>query len=147
MVSCGVKHVLYNLAQPMLNPGDEVIVLAPYWVSYPPIAMLAGAPPITVETREAEDFKVSPDALEEAITPRTKLLVLNSPSNPTGSVYTEGELETLAEVVLRHNISVVSDDIYENSFSTAKASTASHRSAKSSIRRLLLSTGCLKPMP
>jgi aspartate aminotransferase len=113
MVSCGGKHVLYNLAQATLNPGDEVIIPAPYWVSYPPIAVLAGARPVIVETGEAEDFKLSADALEESITPRTKLLVLNSPSNPTGSVYTQWELERLAEVILRHDISVVSDEIYE----------------------------------
>ncbi len=113
MVSCGGKHVLYNLAQATLNPGDEVIIPAPYWVSYPPIVVLAGASPVIVETGEAEDFKLSPDALEESITPRTKLLVLNSPSNPTGSVYTDWELERLAEVILRHDISVVSDEIYE----------------------------------
>jgi aspartate aminotransferase len=113
MVSCGGKHVLYNLAQATLNPGDEVIIPAPYWVSYPPIVVLAGANPVIVETGEAEDFKLSPDVLEAAITARTKLLVLNSPSNPTGSVYTHGELERLAEVILRHDISVVSDEIYE----------------------------------
>jgi aspartate aminotransferase len=113
MVSCGGKHVLYNLAQAILNPGDEVIIPAPYWVSYPPIVILAGASPVIVETGEAEDFKLSPDALEAAITPRTKLLILNSPSNPTGSVYTQWELERLAEVLLRHDISVVSDEIYE----------------------------------
>jgi len=113
MVSCGGKHVLYNLAQATLNPGDEVIIPAPFWVSYPPIVVLAGARPVIVETWEAEDFKLSPDALEESITPRTKLLILNSPSNPTGSVYTQWELERLAEVVLRHDISVVSDEIYE----------------------------------
>jgi aspartate aminotransferase len=113
MVSCGGKHVLYNLAQATLNPGDEVIIPAPFWVSYPPIVVLAGARPVIVETGEAEDFKLSPDALEAAITARTKLLVLNSPSNPTGSVYTHWELERLAEVILRHDISVVSDEIYE----------------------------------
>lgn len=113
MVSCGGKHVLYNLAQATLNPNDEVIIPAPYWVSYPPIAILAGASPVIVETREAEDFKLSPDALEEAITARTRLLILNSPSNPTGSVYSQQELERLAEVVLRHDISVVSDEIYD----------------------------------
>ncbi|MDY6839117.1 MAG: pyridoxal phosphate-dependent aminotransferase [Thermodesulfobacteriota bacterium] len=113
MVSCGGKHVLYNLAQATLNPGDEVIIAAPYWVSYPPIVVLAGGRPVIVETKEAEDFKLSPHALEDAITPRTKLLILNSPSNPTGSVYTQSELEALAEVVLRHDIWVVSDDIYE----------------------------------
>jgi aspartate aminotransferase len=113
MVSCGGKHVLYNLAQAFLNPGDEVIIPAPYWVSYPPIAVLAGASPVVVGTQEADDFKLSPESLEASITPRTRLLVLNSPSNPTGSVYTESELKALAEVVLKHNIWVVSDEIYE----------------------------------
>jgi aspartate aminotransferase len=113
MVSCGGKHVLYNLAQATLNPGDEVIIPAPYWVSYPPIVVLSGGKPVIVETKESEDFKLSPQALEDVITPRTKLLILNSPSNPTGSVYTQSELEALAEVVLRRDIWVVSDDIYE----------------------------------
>jgi len=113
MVSCGGKHVLYNLAQAILDPGDEVIIPAPYWVSYPPIAVLAGAEPVIVPTEARDDFKLSPEALEQAITPRTKLLVLNSPSNPTGVVYTQSELEALAEVVLRHDIFVVSDEIYE----------------------------------
>ncbi len=113
MASCGGKHVLYNLAQATLDPGDEVIIPSPYWVSYPPIVILAGAEPVIVETQERDDFKLSAQALEEAITPRTKLLILNSPSNPTGSVYTQSELEALAEVVLRHDIFVVSDEIYE----------------------------------
>lgn len=113
MVSCGGKHVLYNLAQAILDPGDEVIIPAPYWVSYPPIAVLAGAEPVIVPTEADHDFKLSPEALEEAITPKTKLLVLNSPSNPTGAVYTRSELEALAQVVLRHDIFVVSDEIYE----------------------------------
>jgi len=113
MVSCGGKHVLYNLAQAFLNPGDEVIIPAPYWVSYPPIVVLAGASPVIVGTQEADDFKLSPESLEAAVTPRTRLLVLNSPSNPTGSVYTESELKALTEVVLKHNICVVSDEIYE----------------------------------
>ncbi|NVL89732.1 MAG: pyridoxal phosphate-dependent aminotransferase [Desulfobacterales bacterium] len=113
MVSCGGKHVLYNLAQALLNPGDEVIIPAPYWVSYPPIVILAGADPVIIRTGEADDFKLSAESLETAITPRTKLLVLNSPSNPTGSVYTESELEALAEVILKYNIWVVSDEIYE----------------------------------
>jgi len=113
LISCGGKHVLYNQAQAMLDPGDEVIIPAPYWVSYPPIAILAGATPVIVETKESDDFKMFPDALERAITPATRLLILNSPSNPTGSVYTSQELEALAEVVLRHDIYVVSDEIYE----------------------------------
>ena len=113
LVSCGGKHVLYNIAQALLNPGDEVIIAAPYWVSYPPIVILAGADPMIIRTLEADDFKLSPESLEAAITPRTKLLILNSPSNPTGSVYTESELDALAEVILKHNIYVVSDEIYE----------------------------------
>lgn len=113
MISCGGKHVLYNLAQAFLNPGDEVIIPAPYWVSYPPIVILAGATPVIVETKESDDFKLSAEALEKAITPRTKLLVLNSPSNPTGSVYTRSELNALADVVARHDVFVVSDEIYE----------------------------------
>ncbi|NVM23244.1 MAG: pyridoxal phosphate-dependent aminotransferase [Desulfobacterales bacterium] len=121
MVSCGGKHVLYNLAQATLNPGDEVIIPAPYWVSYPPIAVLADAKPVIVQTRQSEDFKLSPEAFEEAVTPRTKLLILNSPSNPTGSVYSRSELEGLAEVVLRHDICVVSDEIYEKLIFDGKA--------------------------
>jgi len=113
MVSCGGKHVLYNLAHALLNPGDEVIIPAPYWVSYPPIVILAGADPVIVGTGEADDFKLSPESLETAITPRTKLLILNSPSNPTGSVYTESELDALAKVILKYDIGVVSDEIYE----------------------------------
>jgi aspartate aminotransferase len=113
MVSCGGKHVLYNLAQAFLNPGDEVIIPAPYWVSYPPIVILAGASPVIVGTQEADDFKLSPESLEKAITPRTRLLILNSPSNPTGSVYTESELRALIEVILKYNIWVISDEIYE----------------------------------
>ena len=113
MVSCGGKHVLYNLAQALLNPGDEVIIPAPYWVSYPPIVILAGADPVIVGTAETEDFKLSPELLDAAVTPRTKLLILNSPSNPTGTVYTQSELEALAEVVLKHDIWVISDEIYE----------------------------------
>jgi aspartate aminotransferase len=113
MVSCGGKHVLYNLAQAFLDPGDEVIIPAPYWVSYPPIVMLAGASPVFVRTQEADDFKLSPESLEKAITPRTKMLILNSPSNPTGSVYTEPELRALTEVILKHDIWVISDEIYE----------------------------------
>ncbi|MEE9403034.1 MAG: pyridoxal phosphate-dependent aminotransferase [Desulfobacteria bacterium] len=113
MVSCGGKHVLYNLAQAFLNPGDEVIIPAPYWVSYPPIVILAGASPVIVGTQEADDFKLSPESLEKAITPRTRLLILNSPSNPTGSVYTESELRALTEVILKYNIWVISDEIYE----------------------------------
>ncbi len=112
VVSCGAKHSIYNVAQVLLDPGDEVLIPVPYWVSYPEIVRLAGAVPIEIRTREEDGFKLRPDALGAAITPRTKALILNSPSNPTGSVYTREELEALAPLVLRHKLVVISDDIY-----------------------------------
>lgn len=113
VVSCGAKHTLYNLAQALFEEGDEVIIPSPYWVSYPDIVLLAGATPVILETGEADGFKVTPDRLEGAITARTKALVLNSPSNPTGATYTLDELKALAEVVIRKDILVISDEIYE----------------------------------
>ncbi len=113
VVSCGAKHVLYNLAQALFDEGDEVIIPAPYWVSYPDIVLLSGAVPSILETKGAGGFKITPDQLERAINTKTKALVLNSPSNPTGSTYTFEELETLAEVIVRKNILVISDEIYE----------------------------------
>ncbi|MBW2039668.1 MAG: pyridoxal phosphate-dependent aminotransferase [Deltaproteobacteria bacterium] len=113
LVSCGGKHSLYNLAQAILDKGDEVIIPAPYWVSYPPIVMLAGGRPVIISTSEEEGFKLAPEALEEATTPKTRAVIINSPSNPTGSAYTRRELEGLAEVALRHNICIISDEIYE----------------------------------
>ena len=112
VVSCGAKHSIYNVAQVLLDPGDEVLIPVPYWVSYPEIVRLAGAVPVEVPTREEDGFKLRPDALGAAITPRTKALILNSPSNPTGSVYTGAELEALAPLVMRHGLAVISDDIY-----------------------------------
>lgn len=113
VVSCGGKHTLYNLAQALWGPGDEVIVPAPYWVSYPPIILLAGARPVIVNTLEANEFKMTAQDLEQAITPKTKAVIINSPSNPTGSIYSREELEALSAVVLKHNLMVISDDIYE----------------------------------
>ena len=112
VVSCGAKHSLYNLAQVLFDPGDEVLIPAPYWVSYPDIVRLADAIPVIVPTREADDFKLRPEALEEAITAKSKALILNSPSNPTGSTYTREELERLAPIILKHRLLVISDDIY-----------------------------------
>lgn len=115
IVSCGAKHSLYNLFAAILNPEDEVIIPAPYWVSYPDMAMLVDATPITVYTNIEQHFKLTPAQLEAAITPKTKLLVLNSPSNPTGVAYTAKELEALGQVLLKHpKILIVSDDIYEH---------------------------------
>jgi aspartate aminotransferase len=112
VVSCGAKHSLYNLAQVLFNPGDEVLIPAPYWVSYPDIVRLADAIPVIVPTREEEQFKLQPEALEEAITDKCKCLILNSPANPTGSTYTRDELEKLAPIILKHRLLVISDDIY-----------------------------------
>lgn len=115
IVSSGCKQSLYNLAQALLNPGDEVIIPAPYWVSYPDIMLLADAVPVFIPTTSAQKFKITADQLEAAITPQTKLLVLNSPSNPSGIAYTKKELTELAQVLLKHpQVMIVSDDIYEH---------------------------------
>lgn len=115
LVSSGGKQSFYNLAQVLLEEGDEVIIPAPYWVSYPDIVLLAGATPVILETGLDSHFKITPTQLQAAITPRTKLLVLNSPSNPTGSFYSEAELAALAEVLLRHpQVWIASDDMYEH---------------------------------
>jgi len=113
VVSCGAKHVLYNLAQALFEEGDEVVIPSPYWVSYPDIVLLAGATPVILDTWEADGFKVTPDRLEETITARTKALVLNTPSNPTGVTYTFDELKALAEVIVEKDMVVISDEIYE----------------------------------
>jgi aspartate aminotransferase len=112
VVSCGAKHSLYNLAQVLFDPGDEVLIPAPYWVSYPDIVRLADGIPVIVPTQEEEQFKLRPETLERAITEKSKGLILNSPSNPTGSTYTREELEKLAPIILKHRLMVISDDIY-----------------------------------
>jgi aspartate aminotransferase len=114
-VGSGGKQVLYNALLATLNPGDEVIVPSPYWVSYPDIVLLAGATPVIVETKVEEGFKLSPKALAAAITPRTKWFIFNSPSNPTGAAYTRDEIKALTDVLLKHeNVWMLSDDIYEH---------------------------------
>ena len=114
-VAPGGKTVIYNALLATLSPGDEVIVPAPYWVSYPDMVLLAGGEPVTVVGHEADGFKLKPAALEAAITLRTKWLILNSPSNPTGAAYTGAELEALAEVLRRHpQVWILTDDMYEH---------------------------------
>lgn len=113
IVSCGAKHAVYNAAMVLFQEGDEVLVPAPYWVSYPEILAMADATPVILPTKEEEGFKLRPDELRDAITPRTKALILNSPSNPTGSVYTQEEMEALARVLLDAGVLVISDDIYD----------------------------------
>ena len=115
MVSSGGKQVFYNLCQAILNKGSEVIIPAPYWVSYPDIAILADATPVFIEAGLEQEFKITAEQLESSINANTKLFVLNSPSNPTGAVYTKSEIESLGAVLERHpQVNVISDDIYEH---------------------------------
>ncbi len=115
LVSCGGKHSFYNLAQALLEAGDEVLIPAPYWVSYPDMILLADATPVYLFADMAQNFKLQPAQLEAAITPRTRLLIINSPSNPTGVAYTRAELAALGEVLRRHpQVLVASDDMYEH---------------------------------
>ncbi len=114
-VGSGGKQVLYNALLATLDPGDEVIVPSPYWVSYPDIVLLAGAEPVIAETKLEDGFKLKPEVLARAITPRTKWFIFNSPSNPTGAAYTEGEIKALTDVLVKHDkVWVLSDDIYEH---------------------------------
>jgi aspartate aminotransferase len=114
IVNCGGKHSGYLVMQALLNPGDEVIVPAPYWVSYPPMVTLAGGKPVVVATEESADFKLTLDQLKGAMTDRTRAVFLNSPSNPTGGVYTAEELRPLAEACAEAGALIVSDEIYES---------------------------------
>lgn len=113
LVSCGGKHSFYNLAQAMFDQGEEVLIPAPYWVSYPPMVELADATPVILKTKEENDFKIKPETLKKAITKKTKAIIINSPSNPTGSAYTKEDLEKIAEIAISKNIFVISDEIYE----------------------------------
>ena len=113
IVSCGAKHSLYNIAQALYDPGDEVIIPAPYWVSYPDQVILNDARPVIVKTYESDAFLLRPEALESQISEKTKAIILNSPSNPTGLTYDRKTLEQIAEIVLRRNLYVISDEIYE----------------------------------
>ena len=113
LVTNGGKHSLYNLIVALIDPGDEVIIPSPYWLSYPEMVTLVGGKSVIVETDASTGYKITPEQLKKAITPKTKLFVLNSPSNPTGMVYTPGEIKALAQVIVDAGIYVVSDEIYE----------------------------------
>ena len=114
-VSPGGKPVIYNAFVATLNPGDEVVIPTPYWVSYPEMALICGATPVFAEAKAADNYKLKPEALERAITPRSKWLILNSPSNPSGAAYTKDELRALADVLLRHpHVWILTDDMYEH---------------------------------
>ncbi|MFU8797287.1 MAG: pyridoxal phosphate-dependent aminotransferase [Gammaproteobacteria bacterium] len=115
LVSCGAKQGIFNLMQALLNTGDEVIIPTPYWVSYPDIVLLADATPVLISSNFTQHFKITPEQLEAAITPKTRLFILNSPSNPSGKAYSAEELKALAAVLIRHpQITILSDDIYEH---------------------------------
>lgn len=113
LVSCGAKHSLYNVAEALLEAGDEIIIPTPYWVSYADQAFLNDATPVLLATREADGYAIDSTALEQRITPRTKALIINSPSNPTGATYNRPMLERIAAIAVRHDLLVISDEIYE----------------------------------
>jgi len=114
IVSCGGKHSCYNVILATCQEGDEVIIPAPYWLSYPEMVKLASATPVIVQTSDKTEFKMTPEALRNAITPRTRLLILNSPSNPTGSVYTPEEIKVLGDICVEKGVLIMSDEIYEH---------------------------------
>ncbi|WP_026609116.1 pyridoxal phosphate-dependent aminotransferase [Methylocaldum szegediense] len=115
LVSCGGKQSFYNLAQALLNPGDEVIIPAPYWVSYPDMVLLAGAVPVIIDAPQSQKFKITPAQLKAALTPKTRLFVINSPSNPSGMAYDEAELKALGEVLKDYpEVVIATDDMYEH---------------------------------
>jgi aspartate aminotransferase len=113
MVSCGAKHTLYNLTQVIIDEGDEVIIPSPYWVSYPEQVTLAGGTPVIIETREEDGFKIDPDEIKKKITSRTKAVILNYPSNPTGATYNEEDLREIARIALEAGLIIISDEIYD----------------------------------
>ena len=127
VVSTGAKQSLYNLAQVLLNPGDEVLLPAPYWVSYSDISKIAGGVPVEIKTSINRDFKVTPQELEKAITPKTKMMIYSSPCNPSGSVYSKQELRALADVLVKYpDIIVISDEIYEHINFTQQHASMAH---------------------
>jgi len=113
LVSCGAKHSLYNLAEALLEAGDEVIIPTPYWVSYSDQVLLNDATPVFLPTKEADGYAIHPEDLERRITPRTKAIIINSPCNPTGATYSRTMLESIAAIAIRHDVLVISDEIYE----------------------------------
>lgn len=112
-VNCGAKHSCYNAIAATINPGDEVIIPAPFWTSYPEMVRLVGGVPVIVETKKENNWKITPDEFEDAMSPLTKMIIINSPGNPTGAVYTKDELRALADIAVGEDILILSDEIYE----------------------------------
>src|SRR6059058_4041974 len=145
IVGTGGKQVLYNAFVATLDPGDEVILAAPYWVSYPDMVMLAGGEPVAVPTTIESGFKMRPEALERAITPKTKWVLLNSPSNPTGAAYTRAELNKLTNVLVRHpHVYVLTDDMYEHLVYDEFERSEEHTSELQSRNDISYAVFCLK---
>lgn len=113
VLSNGAKHSLFNIFMVLLDPGDEVIIQAPYWVSYPEMVKVAGGTPVVIKTDASTGFELTPAMIEQALTPKTKAINLNNPSNPTGVVYTREKLQAIADIAVRHNLAIISDEIYE----------------------------------
>jgi aspartate aminotransferase len=113
IVSCGAKHSLYNIFQSIIDDGDEVIIPAPYWVSYTDMVILAGGKPVIIQTSDKTNFKITPESVEKAITSKTKAIIVNSPSNPTGGTYSAQELKEIAQICVKNKILIISDEIYE----------------------------------
>jgi len=137
IVSNGAKHALYNIFQALLNPGDEVIIPQPYWLSYPEMVKMADGIPVYVDTCEENNFKITPESLEKAVTSKTKAFVLNNPSNPNGCVYTRDELEKIAQLAVKYGFYIISDEIYEELVYDGMSHT-SIASLNESIKRLTL---------
>ncbi len=144
IVTNGGKHSLFNLFLATIEPGDEVIIPAPYWVSYPEMVKLAEGKPVIVETTAESGFKITPEQLRQAITPQTRLFVLNSPSNPTGMVYTPDEIKALAEVVVEKDIYVVSDEIYEKLLYDGAEHFSIGATSPEAFERTIVSSGFAK---
>ena len=147
IVGTGGKQVLYNALMATLNPGDEVIIPAPYWVSYPEMVSLAGGEPVAVTCTAAQGFKLQPDALEKAITPKTKWIILCSPSNPTGAAYTRAELKAITDVLVKHpHVWVMTDDMYEHLVYDEFVFTTSAQVEPKLYERTLTVNGVSKPI-
>jgi len=144
LVTNGGKHSLYNLMMALIEPGDEVIIPAPYWLSYPEMVKLASGKPVIVRTDASTGYKITPEQLTGAITPKTKLFVLNSPSNPTGMVYTRAEIKALAEVIVDRDILVVADEIYEKIIYDGAQHVSIGSLGKEIFDRTLISSGFAK---
>ncbi|MDX4012217.1 pyridoxal phosphate-dependent aminotransferase [Aliarcobacter skirrowii] len=144
VVSNGAKHSLFNLAQALIDDGDEVIIPSPYWVTYPELVVYSGGVPVFIETDESTEFKITPEQLKKAITKKTKILMLNSPSNPTGAIYSKDELLALGEVLKGSDIIVISDEMYEKLSYKGKKFTATAEVSEDLYNRTITVNGLSK---